>query len=347
MITLYYTNFTLGTTPSSGDLDPVPSYILDIVDLIFSSVLTNVLPILGLLGTSINIIVLSRYNITTDSSNILLVSLCVADFFFCVTAPISHCNNFLSSVMESTSYIKLDKLSFQYFELFGRTVYCTSITLVGVISAERFLVVYFPFRASSFLTFTRMKAVAVCVYVVNVSLFSPLFNMFKTEWVFDEFHGDYIPLLLPTDFYLNNYKEITLVLGVIYNNVVLGTSILLTLILTPATAVKLWFVTSTRSKLTRRKCKFEPQVAKILITVCTINLIIYGPFICYDSALNLMGGYAVTSNSFRLYLIVTDFSGTLTASVNFVIYVTMSKKFRNSFKRLFQKCRIFQIINQV
>uniref|UniRef100_A0A2C9LHN1 G-protein coupled receptors family 1 profile domain-containing protein n=1 Tax=Biomphalaria glabrata TaxID=6526 RepID=A0A2C9LHN1_BIOGL len=328
------------TTPTDiliDTVDPIDNDLeldraLSAVDLIFSSVLIHVFSLVGLVGNSINILILSRYNITTDSSNILLVSLSVSDFLFCFSAPISHSTSILSRLMPTLPYLKLDKLIFQNFELFGRIAYCTSITLVGVISLERFVVVYFPFRASEIVTPFRVKVAAFVVYVINIALFSPLFNMFKMEMQYVEDYDDYLPVMLPTDFYVNNYKTITLTLGVFYNNVILGSSILVTLILTPATAIKLWFIIGTRSQLTSQRCRFEPQVAKILVTVCTINLIIYAPFVAYDSALNLMSGYSLDSNSFRLYLIITDFSGTISASVNFLVYVTMSKKFRNSYK---------------
>ncbi|KAI8795655.1 mu-type opioid receptor, partial [Biomphalaria glabrata] len=60
----------------------------EILDILLSCVLIQVLAVFGLVGTGVNIIILSRYDITTDSSNILLVSLSLADFCFCLTVPI-------------------------------------------------------------------------------------------------------------------------------------------------------------------------------------------------------------------------------------------------------------------
>lgn len=70
------------------DADPVSMEVLQLMELAFGCVLIHVFALLGLAGATINIIVLSSQNITTDSSNILLISLSVADFVFCLTIPI-------------------------------------------------------------------------------------------------------------------------------------------------------------------------------------------------------------------------------------------------------------------
>ncbi|KAH9495087.1 hypothetical protein Btru_018129 [Bulinus truncatus] len=81
-------NGSVGFVPETQPDDPVSAELLQLVELIFSCVLIHVFAILGLAGATVNIIVLSKFNITTDSSNILLISLSVADFVFCLTIPI-------------------------------------------------------------------------------------------------------------------------------------------------------------------------------------------------------------------------------------------------------------------
>ncbi|KAI8795649.1 somatostatin receptor type 5 [Biomphalaria glabrata] len=325
----------------------VPLGVAQAIDLIFGCFLIHIFALLGLVGTGLNVLILSRCNITSDSSNILLVSLSVADFLFCLTLPFSYSQSFLSRLMDSISYARLVKIGLQYCKVLGRIVFCTSITLVGVISAERCLVVYFPFKAAGILKASRIKFTVVCVYVINAALFSPLLYSFKQEFVYVERYQDYLPVILPSEFYKDNYEAINFEVGVLYNNAVLGSSMLLTLVATPATAVKLWLATNIRAKLTRRKSSFEPKVAKIFVIVCTVNLMAYGPFICFDTAINFLDGYSLQSNSYRVFVNVTDFSGALSACINFIIYVTMSKKFQSSYTHLFQQCRLVLRKNHV
>ncbi|KAI8795647.1 somatostatin receptor type 5 [Biomphalaria glabrata] len=204
--------------------------------------------------------------------------------------------------------------------------------MVGVICVQRFLVVTIPFRSSSMLSPLRMKVVSIFVYVANILLFSPAYFSFTHDYDFSQRYGDFIPVLKPTNFYKNNYAAINIHLGIVYNIAVLGTSLLLTLVLTPATAIYLWMLINRRKKLTQRKCSFEPQVAKTLLAICSIGLVIYGPTIGYNSATIFLPQYSVLTTSYQVFLIISDCCGCVCATVNFIIYVTMSTKFRQRYK---------------
>ncbi|KAK0056762.1 somatostatin receptor type 5 [Biomphalaria pfeifferi] len=314
--------------------DPVSSEVLQLMELAFGCVLIHVFALLGLAGATINIIVLSSQNITTDSSNILLISLSVADFVFCLTIPICRSKCIVSHVIDHPTAVIFDVFLTQNFTFFNRVFYYISITLVGAISAERFLVVFFPLRVISMLTPSRIKLLALSVYALNFALASSGFFCFGHGWIFSEYYNRSLAVLTITDFYRDNFDGVNVVITIVYNISVLGTSILLTLTLTPAIAVKLWLMTLKRQKMIQRKCSFDLQVAKILMVICSVSLLVYGPFVCYITTAYFTPGYSIISNSFKLYGIITDFSGTICASVNFLIYVTLSSKFRKHYTQL-------------
>ncbi|XP_055863404.1 mas-related G-protein coupled receptor member D-like [Biomphalaria glabrata] len=317
------------------DADPVSMEILQLMELAFGCVLIHLFALLGLAGATINIIVLSSQNITTDSSNILLISLSVADFVFCLTIPICRFKCIISHLIDIPTGIIYDIFIQQHLAFFNRVFYYISITLVGAISAERFLVVFFPLKVVSIVTPSRIRFVSVSVYAINFALASPGFFCLTETWLLSESYNRTLPVLVITEFYKENIKVVNVVISLVYNNTVLGVSILLSLTCTPAIAVKLWIVTQKRQKMIQKKCSFDLQVAKILIAICTVSLLVYGPFVGYITATYFIPDYKLISNSFNLYSVITDFSGTICASANFLIYVTMSSKFRKHYTRLF------------
>ncbi|KAK0061174.1 somatostatin receptor type 5 [Biomphalaria pfeifferi] len=273
-------------------------------------VLINMFALLGLIGTSINLLVLCQYNITTDTSNILLVSLSVADLLFCLTVPIS-------------------------------------MSMVGVISTERFLAVFFPFKTSRLMTPFRMKLLSVLVYVVNALMFSPTYFILTHDYVYSEKYQGLVPVIEPTEFFQKNFDAINIEIGIVYNIAVSGTSFLVTLVFTPAIAIKLWLVSRERTKLTNRKGISENHVAKLLLTVCAMSIVFYGPFIGFNAAITFLPQYSSLTNVFQVFLNVADFSGTVCAFSNFLIYVTMSRKFRNKYKELVLKLCILRNNNNI
>ncbi|KAH9489569.1 hypothetical protein Btru_043325 [Bulinus truncatus] len=301
----------------------------EIIDLAFSCVLINICALIGLMCTSINIIILTTYNITTDSSNILLVSLSVADFLFCLTIPISRFNCIMEHAF--TSAVNTDVNFLQVFSMFSRLFYVISITIGGVIAAERFIVVFFPFSTVTLLTPWRMKVMCVCVYLLNTVLFGPIFFCFSKGWVYNDYLQKFTTELRPTEFYRRNYNSLNIELGVFHNIALPGTSMFLMLCLSPALAIKLWFVVNERSKLTKRSYSFDPLVAKILVTICTANILFYGPLMCFKTVASCIPGYDFASYTYQIFMIITDFSGTLSATTNFLIYFSMSGKFRKKY----------------
>ncbi|KAK6965309.1 somatostatin receptor type 5 [Biomphalaria glabrata] len=317
------------------------------IELSLNCVLINVFALLGLIGTSINLLVLCQYNITTDTSNILLVSLSVADFLFCLTVPISRSKCLLIHFLDMPTALRYSIFIFEYFSEIPRLLYFCSMSMVGVISTERFLAVFFPFKTSRLMTPFRMKLLSVLVYVLNALMFSPTYFILTHDYVYSEKYQGLVPVLEPTKFFQKNFDAINIEIGIVYNIAVSGTSFLVTLVFTPAIAIKLWLVSRERTKLTNKRGVSENHVAKLLITVCVMSILFYGPFIGFNAAITFLPQYSSLTNVFQVFLNVADFSGTVCAFSNFLIYVTMSRKFRNKYKELLLKCCILRHNNKI
>ncbi|KAI8795654.1 somatostatin receptor type 5, partial [Biomphalaria glabrata] len=243
----------------------------------------------------------------------------------------------LSHLKDLALALNVDISYYSHFVVLSRHFYCTSITMVGVISVERFLAVYFPFRIARLLTAFRMKLVSALVHFVVFATYFHGFFSFKSEWIFLENAPKIFPVLTPTVIF-NSYQSLFSGLGMFSNIVVVVFSMSITVTLTIAIALKLWAVTSERSKLMNRKCSFDLQVVKILMVVCTASVLIYGPLVCFNCASYFLPQSYKATNVFQVFFMLIDFSGTISASVNFLIYITMSSKFRARYKELLQQC---------
>ncbi|CAL1541607.1 unnamed protein product, partial [Lymnaea stagnalis] len=96
---------------------------------------------------------------------------------------------------------------------------------------------------------------------------------------------------------------------------------------------RIWTITKKRQKLTKKIEHFDSQTAKILVTVCVISLIIHGPGILFDTVAYFLPNFIYKNMGYEIYQIVADFSGTLSASINFIIYMTMSSKYKQSYRK--------------
>ncbi|KAK0061180.1 somatostatin receptor type 5 [Biomphalaria pfeifferi] len=270
-----------------------------------SCVLFQVLAVFGLIGTGVNIIILSRHNITTDSSNILLVSLSLAGFCFCLTVPISRSVFIFSHLKDLALVLNVDISYYSHFVVLSRHFYCTSITMVVVISVKRFLAVYFPVRIARLLTAFRMKLVSALVHFVVIATFFHGFFSFKSEWIYLENAQKIFPVLTPTAI-LNSHQSLFSGLGMFSNILVVVFSMSTTVTLTIAITLKLWVLTSESSKLMNRKCSFDLQVVKILMVVCTAIVLIYGPLVCFNYASYFLPQSYKATNVFQVFFMMID-----------------------------------------
>ncbi|KAK6965316.1 somatostatin receptor type 5, partial [Biomphalaria glabrata] len=233
----------------------------------------------------------------------------------------------------------IDVNIFLMLSITSRLFYVNSIILGGVIAVERFLVVFFPFRSPSIITPLKIKIAVVSVYILNFALLEPVMFCFRKEVYYDVTEDSFVEIVVPTDFYINNYDALNIEVSLVHNNVFIGSSLIITLLLTPAIAVKLRMVVSERSKLTQRRFSFDPTVAKMLVTVCAVNILFYGPLVTFESACHIMPHFSLISNAYQVFLIVTDLCGTLGATVNFLIYINISRAFRTKYKLLLERLK--------
>ncbi|KAK6965305.1 somatostatin receptor type 5 [Biomphalaria glabrata] len=311
-------------------------------DFIFNCCLTQIFAIFAFCGTSINIVVLSSYDLSKDSSAVLLLALSVADLIFCFTLPIRRCQCLVTQMQGWAAGVTAGTLMTETMFIFNRIFYCISISLVGVIAFERLIAVFLPFQAHRLLSPKNMKIAAVMTYLVNIFINSPGFYMFKHDWTLVEGLNQSVAVLQLSDFYVSNYDNLNFFIMIVYNTGVLGASMVCTLIFMVAIGIKIWTMTKKRQTLVRNKeFRFDPQLAKVLLIICLVSLILHGPSIFFDTVAYFMPNFINQSKMYEAYETLVDFSGALSAAINFLVYMTMSKKFKHRYKDLFRCCLSF------
>ncbi|KAI8795652.1 somatostatin receptor type 5 [Biomphalaria glabrata] len=275
--------------------------VFKLIELVINCVLLQISALVGLWCSLVSLIVLSQFKVVSKSASILLLSLSVADFLFCLTISISRFSCILFRVLNVKTASTIDVNIFLMLSITSRLFYVNSITLGGVIALERFLVVFFPFRSPSIITPLKIKIAVVSVYILNFALLEPVMFCFRKEVYYDVTEDSFVEIVVPTDFYINNYDALNIEVSLVHNNVFIGSSLIITLLLTPAIAVKLRMVVSERSKLTQRRFSFDPTVAKMLVTVCAVNILFYGPLVTFESACHIMPHFSLISNISRAF----------------------------------------------
>ncbi|KAK6965318.1 somatostatin receptor type 5 [Biomphalaria glabrata] len=246
------TDNILNTTSVAILVENFPENVIDILEKVLSCALIQVSALVGVVCSSVSILVLSEFNYKERSANIMLLSLSAADLIFCLTVPIGHFSCILQHMLDIETFKTVDVNILFVFSTIARLFYSNSIIMGGIIAMERFLVVFFPFRAATVITPFRLKMVSVLVYVLNFALFCPAMFSFRWDWLYDLKEKSLEIVLTPTAFYLQNTDALNFEIGIFHSNVFVHFFLTVTLIFTPALAVKLWVIVSERSKLTNR-----------------------------------------------------------------------------------------------
>ncbi|KAK0061173.1 somatostatin receptor type 5 [Biomphalaria pfeifferi] len=323
--------------------EKVSDNFMQLIDLIFNCCLTQVCSLFAFCGTAVNIAVLTSYDLSRDSSAILLLAMSLADLIFCITLPFRRCQCLVGAMMGPAQGMTVATLMTEWLSVFNRLFFCISITLVGLIASERFVAVFWPFQAQCILSPRNITSATLIAYACNVMLISPGFYMFTHDWAFFERFNQSVAVLQMSDFYLHNYDTLNFLFTIVYNTGLLGTSMLGTLIFMPAIGIKIWAVNKRRQTLVQNKeFRFDTQLAKVLSIICLVSLTFHGPGIFFDTVAYFIPNFINQSEKYEVYQILVDFSGTLSALANFLVYMTMSGKYKHRYQKLIGEmtCRL-------
>ncbi|XP_035824480.1 FMRFamide receptor-like [Aplysia californica] len=315
---------------------------LSLIDTVINCILINIVSFFGTIGNVLNIIVLARHGFA-ESTTILLMAVSVADLVFVFTLFLKRIICVVAQIDPVTAII-LDVTVTGYLWIANRFFGLFSSSLVVAISIERFIAVYFPFKVSTLLSPRNTFIIVGVLGVSWVLLLGPIWGIQAVEWSFNPQFNMTLPVIVfSPEAYKNLYQILALnfIISVIRGPI----SVVVILVCSFAIIRRLRKATRKRSKMTSSTTEVtDVKVVKMLLIVslvyASIALPLAAPFFLVFLAPKFVSkGNNNMSNLTLVMETCNDLLYVINASINFLIYVTMSSKFYKTYIGLFSCCR--------
>ena len=311
-------------------------------EFVVPGILLNIIGLLGLIGNTLSIIVLSRPQMR-QSINCILIGLASFDIILVVTSilmfGLPSVYGFLANYSQSyPNYVApgLPIFAFYFYEVFPfitPTVYpiamivqTGSVYLTLAVTMERFVAVCLPFRARSLCTYGRARYAVILIAVFATVYNLPRFwEVYGKTVVYPEFNRT-ITNVEPTK--LRNHP--------IYISVYITWAYLIFMYFIPFIGLAIFNLLIYRqvriANLERSRMSRQEQKEIGLATMLMVVVIVF--FICNILALivNILEAFKQT------YIQLNNLNNllvTLNSSANFIIYCIFNDKFKRIFCKLF------------
>lgn len=310
--------------------------IFHVLEILTNCLMINIIGVFGVIGNFINIIVLSKYGFR-ETTTIILSALSVSDLLMCAVLLMSrlkcvvrHFNDDIAITVNTIVTV------FLFFPKY--VCLASSIIYVTTIAVERFIAVFLPFTVHKIFKTPITKAYVIVIPVVVIVFLCPTFLTLTYKWEFSSSFNQTIAVVEYTQFYLDHQEFLDFYawIGLNYFFGIMSTIIIL--ICCISIGFKLFKASVKRELMTSRATGYDVKVVKMLVTVCVVflamsvpNLVLYSYFM--PSFIFVSPVHDLIDNVCAVLLAIN-------ASANFMIYVTMSKKFAVTYKSLFSCARI-------
>ncbi|CAG5133692.1 unnamed protein product [Candidula unifasciata] len=324
------------------DADPVA----DLVHWTVVFVLTPTISIIGVIGNSFSIIVLSKHGFK-KSSNILLFSLAISDIMFMIgingpSKPMYEWGGEGFDYPEETA-----RILYYVYQITDSLnwIFCpTSFSIPILIMAERLIAVFFPLRFHSLVTVRRTVVAILAPLVLSTIAHIYIRTWFKFSYVFDSARNVSVGIVGRTDAYWAQ-RQVSEIFKICDN--AMFVFVLFVGAGCVAIGVKMKMVAKKRQQMTnnfmwQKAGKTEAEssrTTKMLLCLC----IVYS-FACFPV------GFPAVIPGFMVFPVFEDeprhrsigvfifhvykMVFCVNASCNFYLYVAINKKFRDTFRSL-------------
>ncbi|KAK6998042.1 G-protein coupled receptor [Biomphalaria glabrata] len=321
--------------------DVINDQLLYRLDVFLNCFLVQSLCVFGIVGNVINIIVLSYHGL--QGSNIMLLSLSVTDLLGSVFRQVRRLKCLVATVDVPAS-VSLDTFGFVFFLLMDYWCLLLSIYLTTAIAIERCMAISAPFHVANVFTPWRVKIMLASLCVYSTVIMGPLCYRLTYTWALDPASNVTVAYLIYTQFYVDNMDILNTFTTIFHSNICTTLPLVIILICSliiifkliqerPQTLKKL---SSTRSSA-QKKMK-DRKAVKMLLFVCIATV-----FSCLPTA--ILAIYIIyfktillTGNLYYIFRSIEEVLYQFNASVNFIIYVSLSSKFKRIYKNLFLSC---------
>lgn len=328
---------SINQTMESAGLD---KDIVNILEIFTNCIMINLICIFGIIGNSINIIVLCKHGYR-ESNNIILVSLSVSDLLFSFILPLTRLKCLVKHFDEGFS-ITLNTFVTVYLFMPKYTCLATDISYVTLIAVERFIAVFFPFQVGKIFDKKTTRIIAIAIPVFCLIVLTPTFLALTFTWTFHHGLNQTVAVIEYTQFYVVHHKFLDFYAWVGLNIFFSVSAIFIISVCCLSVGLRLSRAAVKRRALTSRSSGYDVRVVRMLVTVCIVFLAVSIPN-------SVLYSYYVPNFIFvsAMHELIDNICAILyavNASANFVVYVTMSKKFASTYRTLLA-CTIFNSKN--
>jgi hypothetical protein len=325
-------------------------------DFVVPGILLNIIGLLGLIGNTLSIIVLSRPQMR-QSINCILIGLASFDSILIVTSilmlglpavydflymqtSLENAYRRSQNVTEEYSALGLQMFQFYFTKVFPfitPTVYpiamivqTGSVYLTMAVTLERFVAVCLPFRSRSLCTYGRARYGVIIVALMSVIYNLPRF--WEVKW-----HTTYPYGLNFTEYQYTEVIQTDLRTHPIYLSVYYTWAYLIFMFFIPFSCLAIFnllifrqvkIANSERSRMSRQEQK-EIGLATMLMVVVIVF------FLCNVLALVVNILELLFQKIFSKMININNLLVTLNSSSNFIIYCIFNDKFKRIFCKLF------------
>ena len=325
-------------------------------DFVVPGILLNIIGLLGLIGNTLSIIVLSRPQMR-QSINCILIGLASFDSILIVTSilmlGLPAVYDFLAmqtslenayrrsqNITEDYSPLGLQMFQFYFTKVFpfitptvypiGMIVQTGSVYLTMAVTLERFVAVCLPFRSRSLCTYGRAR-----YGVIIVALSSIIYNLprfWEVKWKTTYPYGPNFTEYQYTEVIQTELRQDPIYLGVYYT-----WAYLIFMFFIPFSCLAIFnlliyrqvrIANSERSRMSRQEQK-EIGLATMLMVVVIVF------FLCNVLALVVNILELLFQYQMIKMININNLLVTLNSSVNFIIYCIFNDKFKRIFCKLF------------
>ncbi|KAK6965508.1 neuropeptides capa receptor [Biomphalaria glabrata] len=317
--------------------------------------ITPAISIFGFVGNILSIIVLVKHGMS-KCSNILLVNLSFCNIIYLIS--FNSIPKIMYEAIWNHEYVGYSKstcdalfILFTLFTLCDYTFGLMGMTLPMLITVERLVVIFFPFKFKQLLTPTRTWLIIVCMsfYWLSIFVYSSFWQVL--DYSFDSVRNVSIGLFTKSTFYNDNPESVAAI-----QNLMIYTSIIIPPIFTVTGCIVISIqikISSAKRKKMTSSMRSTNRTTKTLLAVCAVYCV---SSVVLSLPLFMPSEYAsydltdeAPSNVGKLFYELANIVSCVQSSSDFIVYIGLNKQFRDTLRKLFAfsfyplKCCLYRV----
>lgn len=311
---------------------------LNVVWRIFVFGLIPLFSVFGVIGNVLSLAVLYHQRMR-NPTNSCLAALALSDLSFLIQSLLFVGTN-IQSIYDPVLGEERSLILYPWFGAYASLVASRiSSSLILLLTVERYIAVCFPIRAKLICNTRCTIACLMSICLVTIVLFLPY--AFKYDIVYIQGNATHTPMrLMPSE--LGKNKEFFEIYGVTLNVIYRFVPITLVLVLNMRIIIITRKTCSSRKLMGTLDAKVysneQTRITLMLVTVSLLFVLCTLPGAIQSVLSHYLEGYTMTGQHryvFQCFSYIIYSLETFSSSVNFLIYMVMSKKFSKTYKEMF------------